>query len=536
MKKKATKRQKCHKFKEEKLTGISPIETVESMVYKNKSITDHDAPKLHDVLDRDQCSVKSKPKYHRKSRKIICPNCKEKVEIISTTEEEENLKCDSSTYGSKEISPTTAYACRAPLSKNHKGKIENDGDICFHEPRCEMVPVCQILPCDDNYLNSKSNKSQTSPKQNTRVIRITKACRHHPPCTVVPSCQRANVLKNNCEYIPPCLHRPRCVNLPLCVPFSKSMHYEEVNKHVDENENSECPHVPRCKYIPLCQHDSLVNNVNHQIHMIPQMQHACEFMNGYQTPAFLITPQTNCMPNSYSPCQVSSPNTCSYKPSKSCQYDCTDNKCYTFNVPKASNSNEMVVFIRDVGCQFRNKNYSPKESVMQSKVSSESIDFVDVKIDKYYTDVHTLRYEDKFTNPISGGEVSLSSGSLSTSIENNTNSPSHEQRATRNSPRSRQTGFSPEAAYVTAFNIYGEPTATAAHISPNSLKELSKCDARMCRDCLNPSNVKSRKSLLNHKYKKMFNRRKKCRSSRHVNLNRSKQIIYLKTIEKNNYV
>lgn len=509
--------------KEDKPTNTSIVEMVEVIVPKNEpvmTIAKQDVPILTDQNNVNKTN-KNKSKSRKKSRRILCPNCKEKVDVvisISTTEEEESLKCEhSSIYRSKEMPSTAAYAYRAsPNSLRSKGM--EDGDLCLHEPRCELLPVCQILPTDNNYynVNHKCMKKHSVPKSTPRIIRITKACRHHPPCTVVPSCQRANVLKNNCEFIPPCLHRPRCVNLPLCVPFSKNLHYDEgSSKVIDDIDTSDCPHIPRCKYVPVCQHESVTNNMDHQINMVSRVQNACEFLTDYNTPAFLVNPKSTCVANSFSPCKLSSNpcyatdphNIC--RSNKSCQFDSSHCKC---NESKEGPSNETVIFIRDVGCQFRNKNYSPKDSVLQSKASSNSFDFVDVKMGNYYTNVHTLRYEDKYTSPLSGEEASFSTGSI-TSIDLDSECPSHGRRANnRCSPRTRPTtGFIPKSAYVAAYSSLTDPMTPKYH-------NINKSDIKERRDSRSAFPIKSRRSFLKGKYRKMFSvkRRRKSKISSHV--------------------
>ncbi|XP_049706449.2 uncharacterized protein LOC126056719 [Helicoverpa armigera] len=510
--------------KEDKPTNTSTVEMIEVLVPNKKNdpsiqiANKKDVPVLSEKNNNGK-NLKNKSKGRRKSRRVLCPNCKEKVDVvisISTTEEEESLKYEhSSMFRSKEIPSTTAYAYRASPN-GERSKTMDDGDLCLHDPRCELLPVCQILPTD-NFCNAnqKCVNKHCVPKPTPRIIRITKACRHHPPCTVVPSCQRANVLKNNCEYIPPCLHRPRCVNLPLCVPFSKSLHYEEINKVIDERDNADCPHIPKCKYIPMCQHDSLSNTMDQQVNMVSRVPNGCEFLNDYR-PTFLLNPKSTCVANTFSPCELS-PSPCYMdqfrcRPDKSCQFDSTQCKCT--NEVKENPSEETVIFIRDVGCQFRNKNYSPKESMIHSKVSSNSFDFVDVKIgnlDNYYTNVHTLRYEDKFTNPRSGGEHSFSTVSI-TSLELDSECPSHGRRASQNPGRHRTaTGFVPKSAYVTAFSTHTEPSSDKY--------EYKNMEAFP---------VKSRRSFLKGRYRKMFNvkRRRKSRLSNPLLISCSKKSVY----------
>ncbi|CAH0584407.1 unnamed protein product [Chrysodeixis includens] len=522
-----SKKNKGEPVKEDKPTNTSAVEMIEVTIPKDdppiEIANKRDVPILVDHKNNKQ------HKGRKKSRRILCPKCKEKVDVIintSSTEDDDPLKCEnSSIYRSKEIPSTAAYAYRASPNSLRSKTMEED--LCLHEPRCEMLPVCQILP-SDNYYNANSNsvKKRTAPKSSPRIIRITKACRHHPPCTVVPSCQRANVLKNNCEYIPPCLHRPRCVNLPLCVPFSKSLHYEEASsKLVDDMENSDCPHIPRCKYVPVCQHDSLTNTMeHHQINMVTRVQNGCEFLNDYSPQAYLLNPKTTCLANPFSPCQLSStpcytdPRIC--RTNKSCQFDSSHCKCT--NEAKDEPSIETVIFIRDVGCQFRSKGYSPKNYVLQSKISSNSFDYVDVKMGNYYANGHTLRYEDKFTSPPSVEEHSFSTASVTSELDSEC--PSHGRRANQFLKHRPATGFIPKSAYVAAFSTRTE-CGTAV---PKYVKTKSDIpEVREIRDCRSAFPVKSRTSFLKGKYRKIFSvkRRRKSRINNHVLNTRSKEIV-----------
>lgn len=441
-----------------------------------------DIPVLADLSIK--CSPQDRRRAPKKTHKVICPNCKEKVEVLSTTEEEESLKINnSSMYRSKEL--TSTYNCSTSLKDNRY--TFDDGDVCNHEPRCELVPVCQILPIEDIFSNAKNFKKRTI-KSTPRVIRITKACRHHPPCTVVPSCQRANVLRNHCEYIPPCLHRPRCVNLPLCVPLSKSLHYDEPTEHMEENiqENTEYLQTSRCKYIPEYQQDSLTN-VGRHYNIVTRVQNAYEY------------PKSSAMP-SMSPGQTLRSPHSSFRSNKSCQIQCSECNCvYSSHTAKGIASIDAIVFIRDVGCQFKNKTYSPRDSMVRSKTSSASYDFADVKTGNYYTAVHTLRCEDKFTNPNSGLE---SESTESMSMEANSHCPAHGQRSSRN----RCTGFKPRQQYTTAF---AKSDKNPAYIFERN-KDLSKSDVIRCRDTTFP--VKCRRTVLNGKYRKMLAAKQRRRS------------------------
>ncbi|CAB3247612.1 unnamed protein product [Arctia plantaginis] len=385
------KKNKQDTVREDKPTNTSVAELIEAMVQNESDVTiqqnlptyaqnrENIIPDQGKVLKNSKNN--NKPKIQKKPRKILCPNCNEEVDIVvstSTTEEEESLKYENSMINSHEIPSTAAYTYRAsPTTVRTK---HTDDDLCVHNPPCEILPICQILPNEFYNMNQKCLKNNSSVKATPRVIRITKACRHHPPCTVVPSCQRANVLNNNCEYIPPCLHRPRCVNLPLCVPFSKSLHYEEGQpKFVDDIANSECPHIPR--------------------------------------------------------------------------------------------------YVKQMG--------------------------------KYGKNIHTLRCEDKSTNPITGAETSFSTASI-TSIDSEC--PSHGRRVNQYLQRTRSpSGFRPHAAYVTAFSAVKGPQ----NIKYNG---INKSHVPENRDCQDTFPVRCHRSFIKGKYKKMFSlsRRRKSRLSNHL--------------------
>lgn len=471
--------------------------------------TKHDMPTLTDLMQIDTGSIRSKTKSGKKRRKITCPKCKENVEIVlSTTEEEESLKCvNSSMYRFRD---SLKSGSKSPRSNIHKSVIAEDS--CGHNPQCELVPVCQILPTDNVYLSHNCIRKQSTSKQTPKIIRITKACRHHPPCTVVPSCQRANVLKNNCEFIPPCLHRPRCVNLPLCVPF-KNQHCEELTKH--EDETTKCPHYPKCKYVPECQYEHLGNSMDRQVNYVSQVQNACEYLEDCQQSQFILSPKmTLCEQKIVSPCAVISPTSTfnGSKSNKSCQYDCPDYKCAN-NIPK-DDSNDALVFIRDVGCQFRNKRCSPKDSE-QSKISSTSFDFVDVKMGNYYPNLHTLRYEDKFTNPMMEEDLSESTVSI-ISLEVDSQCPAHGHRAHKKRSE-RATGFipkqntSPFVAYTTQRSQGMNPEIFLENDDINDTRAHSQGYTHGTHA------VKSYRSFMRGKYKKMFSirRRKKSKANSH---------------------
>lgn len=523
-----TKKWKNQPPREDKLLSTDYVEVIdkyEVLPTKTEAIVNNtmkqDIPTLKDNIQMDNVSIRSKVKQVKKHRKITCPNCKENVEVIlSTTDEEESLKYDNSSVFRIKNSSKSSY--RSPKNSNrHKSVIAEDS--CGHDPQCELIPVCQILPTDNVYLSHKCIRKQSNPKTTPKIIRITKACRHHPPCTVVPSCQRANVLKNNCEFIPPCLHRPRCVNLPLCVPL-KNLHYDELMKNADD-ESGTCPHIPRCKYVPECQYEPVASNLENHLNIVSQVQNACEFLSEFQQPKYSLSPKmTVCAQNNVSSInKVVSPTTCHCcKSNKSCQYNCPDCKCS--NNVKEMDSNEAVVFIRDVGCQFRNKRYSSKDSD-QSKISSASFDFVDVKMGNYYNNVHTLRCEDKFTNPMVDEDLSETSVSI-ISLEVDSHCPTHGERGSRKHSE-RATGFIPKqntSPYV-AYTTQRSQVMPSQMYSGNN--ELN--DARTLGQGYSYSTfpVKSHRSFMKGKYKKMFavKRRRKPKASSHGFVSHSRRQI-----------
>lgn len=378
---------------------------------------------------------KIKRKSYKKIKKVFCPKCKEKIEILSTTEEEVSyVKVQNSP-----INQETVY--------NENLSYKEDNDICNHNPPCELIPICQILP-NDNYVTSKHVANMSTVKHNAKMIRITKACRHHPPCTVVPSCQRINVLNNNCEFIPPCLHQPRCINLPLCVPFSKNFYYDEIsNKQTEEVDITNCPQY---KYTSAYDKESINNysNIDRQFHAT---KNTCEYFSDY-SPRLILNPKMASVSPTFSP-YMPHPMSCKCcMANKSCQYDCIDCKCAPQNDTKEKSSDDSIIYIRDVGCQFRNKSFSPQDSLLYSKTSSTSFNINSIKkTGKYSNEFHTLRCEDKCTNPISGEELSMSTFTTS-SLEIDVHCPSHGRHTNRG-----HTDFCPKptvAPFVAAFTTY----------------------------------------------------------------------------------
>ncbi|CAG9793966.1 unnamed protein product [Diatraea saccharalis] len=503
--------------KENKQTDYSVItEKYEVVPVKNEAVLtveeERNISKLTEGGNNDSTSHKNKTKSIKKRKKITCPNCKENVDVvISTTEEEESVKyVNSSMYCFKE--PSTQQSknscCSKQKSNQHKSYVSQDN--CNHDPRCELIPICQILPSENVYLNHKHTRKQPNPKQ-AKVIRITKACRHHPPCTVVPSCQRANVLKNNCEYIPPCLHRPRCVNLPLCVPESKTFRYEEPPKIINETESTECPHIPKCKYYPECQYEYVMSNLDNQVAVSPHVQDNCKFHNNYPQQPFAVSPKITGTINASVFTQMASRTVCCCEYSKSCQFDSKDSKCDLTCYTKDSSSSEAIVFIRDVGCQFKTKKNSPIE-LAQSKISNASFDMVDERMGNCYNNIHTLRYEDKCTSPAEEEDVSEISISVTTF---DSHCPTHGGISSKYKNEKRS-GFNPQlniSPYV-AYATHTSPMVSSIYANEN--KEL--CDERASEQVYRNStvSVKSRRNLKG-KCKRIFSvkKRRKSKASTH---------------------
>ncbi|XP_063382124.1 uncharacterized protein LOC134668615 [Cydia fagiglandana] len=302
--------------------------------------------------------IRVKPK---KVRAVRCPNCHGHIELAVSIEDEASTRVQSKTDRKSE----TEFTYMAASKDTYHPIIEIPKE-CPHG--CEMVPLCQILP--------KVNFDASSIKQNIRTktttpryIKMTKACRHYPPCTAIPSCQRNNVIKANYECIPPCSHNPRCVNLPLCISFCKNMQYDETRKHyVDREEISKNRYIPAFQYLPVSQYKLL------QPHIISQK------------PAFHRQPYH--VDQTHLSCQVSPLNTKQLGiATKSCQYDYPKHE--PNYAPKVDATNASVIYIRDVGCQFKNSSFTPPHtSYYQTRVcytSSASFDPGSKRLDNIYT-------------------------------------------------------------------------------------------------------------------------------------------------------
>lgn len=434
----------------------------------------------------------NKARKPKKLHKIICPNCKVNVEAISRTEEDESITAES-LYASKELASTAAYNC-STSSRSNRQKT-GDGDICLHEPRCELIPVCQILPADETYDSLRNGRKRTSEKTTPRIIRITKACRHHPPCTVVPSCQRANVLRNNCEFIPPCLHRPRCINLPLCVPLSKSINYDELmGKYINDKDTEECHYGSRCKLDSLCQESE---SKEHHYNCCSHAMNPCNH-HKYNTSTYIISPKNTFLTSSpVSPDRISPTSTlspCSIS-NKSCQFNCFQCQLDLVNTQGPADSNG-IVYMRDVGCQFHNIQYSPIDSLVQYKSSSASFNNLNIKTNRYYSNIHTLRYEDKCTNAVLDQDCLSTDSALSGEIDYNCPSHGHGYYT----KHQHNSGFQPKSAYVAAYAEMAVISSKVKDIKDVKLKRAKRRDVYP---------VKSRRNFLKGKCQKFFTVKRK---------------------------
>nr|XP_034831047.1 uncharacterized protein LOC117988066 [Maniola hyperantus] len=497
------KKSKCSSYCEDKptntnVTGFSKkyemTAVYEEPVTNNKVISKLIEGKDQNISSALKNGIKVESRSPKKSKPLICPNCKEILEILST-EDEDSLK------SKKSLNYHINQTSSPPENQNYEISNMDDTDTCIHDPPCELVPVCQILPTENIYnKNSKCVRRLSLTKHNPKMIRITKACRHHPPCTVVPSCQRLYVLKNNCEFIPPCLHRPRCVNVPLCVPFSKSLNCDDIrNKKIDDPHHAESVYFSPSKMTSAYRQKSL-NYANQ----------TCKYVKQYSS-KFILSPQ---MPPTFSPCHQTNQSPCQCcKSDKSCQYECVDCKCIPLDEVKEYASSDDIIYIRDVGCQFRSDNVAPKDSSIQSKTSSASFDLTSAKPGNYYSNYHTLRYEDKCTNHISGEEVSLSTFTTS-SLETDAHCPSHGIQASKKC----NTGFNPQSTaspFVAAFSTYKDPILQYQHnISDEMSRGTSKSDSIDMLTYLTTFPVKSRRSFLKEKRKKAFSIRRRKKSKR----------------------
>ncbi|KAI5637119.1 hypothetical protein NE865_10169 [Phthorimaea operculella] len=518
---------------------------------------------LHSKTDKqfkntnENMSVGNTQMTFKKTRKITCPRCKEAIEVISSTEDiyqKQTFSPNPPTYQKVNVqrSPMTiryekpsvtktlpkpefrkqscspnvpvkesrkqSYSPNVPEKESQKqsyspnvpekisptDESKNDDDeYCTHDPPCEMIPVCQVLPPEHS---AKKYAKSLPPRTGPRIIRITKACRHHPPCTVVPSCQRAYVLKNNCEFVPPCMHRPRCVNLPLCVPISKQFNLDSLTTKQEETSNEPQRSTNAQRGMNNGSPQDLLNSneVNRQCCDVLQVQNTCEHGTRY-VQQILQTPHNPTSPNTICAQYHLTAPTFNVKHSKSvgCQY-----------VVRESES-DAVVFIRDVGCQFRNKRCCPKDSLARLLTPSVSFELMNVNMGNYYTGFHTLRYEDKCTSPASDMSLYESSSDSDSSREL---SPCASPRLRQDFPRcTRVTGFLPRLpTYVAAFSTC-QVTNSCPRKQSIDLKEKTQAKDIPLHE-MNP--IKSKKSIFHRtlsKYKQSVKSHRRCKHSCPVN-------------------
>ncbi|XP_063535662.1 uncharacterized protein LOC134745534 [Cydia strobilella] len=343
----------------------------------------------------------------KKVRAVRCPNCQGHIELTVSTEDEA-----STVQPKTDLKSESEFTCMAGSKDRYQPIIEISKE-CPHG--CEMVPLCQILP-KVNF--DASSIKQNIPKKTTpRFIKMTKACKHYPPCTVVPSCQRNNVLKANCECITPCSHRPRCVNLPLCIPFCKNLQYDETTKHyIDNEEKTKKCYFPTLKCFPVSQYKLL------QPHNISQKSNAFD-------------PRAYHVNQTHLSCQVPPLNAKQFDfATKSCQYDYPKHE--PNDAAKEDATDASVIYIRDVGCQFKNSSFTPPHtSYYQTRVcytSSASFDPGSKRLDNIYTNPKAFTCE-TLTNDVKSKAKCKSSTSLSPSSSRVTTS----QRDSSQKPSSK---------------------------------------------------------------------------------------------------
>ncbi|KAJ2943694.1 hypothetical protein O0L34_g16806 [Tuta absoluta] len=511
------KRRIKKQIKECKVTNTS---FVEQGIHENKDTILHSKTDNQFKITSENMSVRSKRNPFKKIRQVTCPKCKEIIEVASSTDDGsqkpspspssplyQKIKVQCSPPNVTYVHPLTtnklpdsgfrkhlpnepefrkqSYSPNAPERMSPTGISKTDGeDYCRHDPTCEMIPVCQVLPPE--HPTKKCGKSALS-KTNPRIIRITKACRHHPPCTVVPSCQRANVLKNNCEYVPPCMHRPRCVNLPLCVPMSKTFDLNSLTgNHEDTTKEQEiCAHSHRGMNNESPQDSLKSNEVKRQCCNGPHVQNTIDDGTRY---AQQIMPQTRNPSHGTicAQCHITAPTfNVKHNESVGCQYEVRERV------------SDAVVFIRDVGCQFRNKRSCPKTSFARLVTPSMSFELMNVKMGNYYTGLHTLRYENKCTSADSNMSLYGSSSDSDTCAEL---SPCASPRIRQGVARCmRGTGFPTRpSTYVAAFS-----TCLVGNSYTKKLHSKRKEKTQTKNILLHQMNaVKSKKSILNRTHSK----------------------------------
>lgn len=439
-----------------------------------KDVSEHE-------IKNNEFNVNNNSTNLKKPLQIICPKCKEVVDIINIIEKQ----------------PSTHYVVPSPnphvaectYTENNRSEIRSYTNGCNHEPKCEMTPICQILPNstfrDNKFKNEIVQQVHATYKAPPRIIRLTKACRHQPPCTVTPSCQRENALKTNCEFIPPCMHRPRCINLPLCIPIPKDLcNYEQSAKN--KTAYSDCSNKPHYKLISN-YHQNYRDNKLFENQNIYNNRYGTDYASQYRNTT---------MKQPYEEAYTTQLNNCYNRenedPSISCSC-CIDNKsCQCSSCKIEPIVDESIIYIRDVGCQFRSKSESPKQSIFNSKTSSV-FDVNNLKLGNYYTDIQNLQHEHKYTNPVIDKEVSSSSTIKSSEIDDDSHC-SH--RTNYRNSSSIKRNVSP---YVAAFSSMANNNnyKSTGHREPDTINGEAT------------SNFTKRASVIKNKHKQMRKRKRR---------------------------
>lgn len=315
---------------------------------KKENIVENEQPNIYTCENGESVNINHSEKQKR-SRKynIKCPKCRQ-VFSVHSANSEQCPNGQSITYLSLKNDANVPMYSLKPDNDVVQANIRT----CTHDPQCEMVPACQILPTAQVALAQITRNNRTLHDRHhnkPRVIRVTKACRHHPPCTVVPSCQREFVMENHCDTVPPCMHKPRCMNLPICVPIPNQY-------NINDAQNNNELYYTQPPYSPY----------------IFPMQPRCEVP--YTLPEHNIFNQTKDR-------RSSSKRSC-VTDNKSCQCMHQENK------PKnnTESGSDAVIYIRDVGCQFRNKSEYKKGAQNTARESTSSCDINKVKVHNYEND------------------------------------------------------------------------------------------------------------------------------------------------------
>lgn len=324
----------------EKMTGSNDIS---HDIIKDNDLNDKQRNQTTYVCERNEpITVKGKEnevdcsKTKRCELNINCPNCRRNIKIVKE-KNKTNLSDDSNSNKSilsslyvNTILPPFATPCTL-VSKEHKHSCKT----CEHNPKCE---ISQYPHLNDQHKVIQECARSNSPK----IIRISKACRHQPPCIVVPSCRRAAVIENNCGLIPSCFHKPRCINLPLCTSIAEEKDRVQFTSDGSHNKNVKCCHMPQIlpNYLdPQFSRGSErdpYDNIDKYCAREMTLFQRTENSDGYDNIMNNIRPKEK-LQNLRDNC---------IHIDKSCQYSLKS---------KSRDTDDGIIFIRDVGCQFRTK-------------------------------------------------------------------------------------------------------------------------------------------------------------------------------------